>query len=373
MRAKWWEVGREMGRALRGVTRSRRLSRNLAKLMVQRLARSGSAFLGFFFAVCLVVWLLERDVEGAQITTFIDAVWFGICTISTVGYGDTYPVTTAGRTIVGLFILFTMISIGFLLTAINDVVIEVKTMEEKGLLGTEFDGHIIVCGFSPVARSAIEELLAADRDVAVICERNEDLPLAQRFGPRPNFYATAGDLDQEVMRDRLGAERARTAVVATEEDTANIIAALNLRAVNPSIRVVVAVKTEELRQTLIASGVTYVASPFELSGRLVASAAFEPEVARFVDEITTGIGGFDMQQFPAEPFAGQTVDAVRRTLIAAEGPLLVGIASWVDGSFELRPHPRQDYKIDKRDQLLVLANETNSRRMAEIFKVVQGR
>ena len=51
---------------------------------------------------------------------------------------------------------------------------------------------------------------------------------------------------------------------------------INVRSVNVNCRVIVYIKREELRQTLHASGVTYVASPFELSGRLIASAAFEP-------------------------------------------------------------------------------------------------
>lgn len=39
----------------------------------------------------------ERDAAGATITSFGTAVWWAITTVSTVGYGDTYPVTTQGR------------------------------------------------------------------------------------------------------------------------------------------------------------------------------------------------------------------------------------------------------------------------------------
>jgi voltage-gated potassium channel Kch len=46
----------------------------------------------------------ERDVEGATIESASDALWWGYVTITTVGYGDEFPVTNEGR-IVGVLLL----------------------------------------------------------------------------------------------------------------------------------------------------------------------------------------------------------------------------------------------------------------------------
>ncbi len=40
---------------------------------------------------------IEQYAPGANITTGSDAMWYVIVTISTVGYGDRYPVTNRGR------------------------------------------------------------------------------------------------------------------------------------------------------------------------------------------------------------------------------------------------------------------------------------
>jgi Ion transport protein len=40
---------------------------------------------------------IEQHAPGANITTGPDAIWYVIVTISTVGYGDQYPVTARGR------------------------------------------------------------------------------------------------------------------------------------------------------------------------------------------------------------------------------------------------------------------------------------
>ena len=45
----------------------------------------------------LVILNIEQYAQGANITSGTDAIWYVIVTISTVGYGDQFPVTNAGR------------------------------------------------------------------------------------------------------------------------------------------------------------------------------------------------------------------------------------------------------------------------------------
>ena len=58
----------------------------------------------------VLVLQFESKSPDANITTGGDALWYSIVTITTVGYGDFYPVTTAGR-ITAMFIMFAGVGI----------------------------------------------------------------------------------------------------------------------------------------------------------------------------------------------------------------------------------------------------------------------
>jgi voltage-gated potassium channel len=64
---------------------------------------SGVALL--IYAGSLAILDKERDQPGSTITSFGKAVWWSITTVTTVGYGDMYPVTVTGRVIAVLLMV----------------------------------------------------------------------------------------------------------------------------------------------------------------------------------------------------------------------------------------------------------------------------
>jgi voltage-gated potassium channel len=85
-------------------------------------SRAESTFLLTMFLVVFVVelagmfvFLAEEHAVGANIRSSGDAIWWGLVTIATVGYGDRFPVTAEGR-VVGVLLLFAGVALFSVLT-----------------------------------------------------------------------------------------------------------------------------------------------------------------------------------------------------------------------------------------------------------------
>ena len=64
-----------------------------------------------------MAFCLAEDVgEHGRVHSFFDALWWSTATITTVGYGDLFPITAAGR-IVGGITMFVGISTFAIVTA----------------------------------------------------------------------------------------------------------------------------------------------------------------------------------------------------------------------------------------------------------------
>jgi voltage-gated potassium channel len=113
------------------------------------------SWLGVMVIFCLGFFLAERDINP-DIRSPFDALWWGISTLTTVGYGDVYPRTAEGRIAasglmllgVGLFSAVTAIVSSYLISQSTETLAKdpIATIDRLGRLAR--DGMITADEFA---------------------------------------------------------------------------------------------------------------------------------------------------------------------------------------------------------------------------------
>jgi voltage-gated potassium channel len=90
------------------------------------IAAAGTLFIGAW-----LVLLFEENAKGSNIHTYPEALWWAIVTVTTVGYGDRFPITGGGRTVAVILMLVGIGLIGVLTATVASVFIKEHTDASK--------------------------------------------------------------------------------------------------------------------------------------------------------------------------------------------------------------------------------------------------
>jgi Trk K+ transport system NAD-binding subunit len=339
--------------------------------VLQRVWKFVALFLSVYFVSAVLFYFLQPR------TPFGTSLYWAIVTLSTTGYGDVVPTTPYARTMTSILLFGQIFLGGYLVSVITSTVIDESQKEALGTLGTDLKDHIVVLGYGGVGQSAVRELLTQDQRVAVVADSPDQVANIRALAPASRLFATFGSAAELDILRRVNVSVAHSVIVCTSDDATNMISALNVRSIAPAARIVVSVQRSELRDTLRSAGVTYVASPSEMGGRMCASAAFEPEVAHALEDITAADISADMQEYlltPGSPLADLTFGDAERRVREASGALLVGYArKRPDGEFDTTVNPAPDVRLKAGDAVLLLGQLANLKKFRAWFGEDQGR
>lgn len=128
-------------RLLRLLALARILNRSAANSLVGRVSTYvlGTAIMSAVLAA-IAVLDAEQDASGANITTIGDALWWSATTVTTVGYGDRYPITGEGRLIAVALMIVGIATVGAIIASITGwIVAQVESDSRAVARNTDLD------------------------------------------------------------------------------------------------------------------------------------------------------------------------------------------------------------------------------------------
>lgn len=69
-------------------------------------------------------YVVEFAAPDSKISSFGDALWWALVTVTTVGYGDIYPVTTEGKVIASFLMIIGIMILGLFISTLGSSFVE---------------------------------------------------------------------------------------------------------------------------------------------------------------------------------------------------------------------------------------------------------
>ncbi len=290
-----------------------------------------------FTGVTLIL-LVEPSAPNASIRSVGDAVWFGLVSMTTVGYGDLTPVTPLGRLVAGVMILGGIGLLGAGTTAtIASILVARRIREERGLVEIRASGHLIVCGWGQHAERVLDSLTAAGRGTSIVLVGELDIEAASDLLARyRGVRLVRGDPAVVATLERANVRHAVGAIVLGDAsrpgaDERTALVTLALKSVRPDLPVTAEALDLKGESHLRRAGADEVVTSGEFNAFLLSSAIAEPGIPAVVRPLLSqGASSLRRVAIPPE-HVGRTFGELARAMRDHDGTLLIAIVSEAKG------------------------------------------
>jgi voltage-gated potassium channel len=237
-------------------------------------------------ALILMVLILTVGTLGYMLIehwSFANALYMTIITVATVGFGEVMPLSEAGRSFTIVLIIIGVFNVGFIGTAVGQLVLEGQLRAIFGKRKMEkqvkkLKNHIILCGFGRVGRQVAGEFRRREEPFVII--ENDAAMIPEN--PEDGYIFIVGSAAEDEILDQAGIDRARAIVSTIPDDAENVYLSLTARQMNPKLFIIARADTELAKKKLVRAGANKVVCPHELGGTQMAMATLRPNVVDFM-------------------------------------------------------------------------------------------
>jgi voltage-gated potassium channel len=244
---------------------------------IQRLAR----------VILLIISILTAGTVGYHFITgvsWLDAFYFTVITMSTVGHRDITQLTTGGK-IFTIGLIFSGAGIlAYGLTTGVELLVDEKTRDYVKLFYNRrrsrgMQNHYIVCGLGRVGLAVAEELAKSEVPFLVLEREPQRVELAMSKG----WMVVVGDATDDRFLEQSGVAVAKGLISCVDTDASNLFVVVSARGFNPTLEISARVNDEANVKKFERAGASHVYSPFSLLGRRMARCMTRPRVLEILD------------------------------------------------------------------------------------------
>lgn len=244
-------------------------------------------------------FLLTEGLEGRSLPQqFGEGLWWALVTITTVGYGDITPKTTAGRVVGSVLMVGGLLSLSLVTATVASIFIERKFRRERGLESIKETDHILILGWHYDGETLLDQLLRRlPSTISVVLVNQlspEKMDSIRVKYPENEPLFVWGDYSREEVLQRANVSAALKAIIlagrqegetAADVDQRTLITSLTLKSLNPKIKILAELLRPENKPYLERAGAEQILIRGQYDSSILAGALASPGLYRVLDAL----------------------------------------------------------------------------------------
>jgi voltage-gated potassium channel len=220
--------------------------------------------------------------------SLLDSLFMTVITVSTIGYGESHQLDTAGRIFTIALIIFGTGVVGYGISSLTLMLFQgdlphyLKRRKMEKVIARIAD-HIIICGLSRTGLYTLGEIEKSGHHVVVI-EKNETV-ISHLEGRDIPYIVGDATSDENLLA--AGIKQARALITCLTSDAENAFVVVTAKSLNPQIKAISKAETAATGKKLSSVGTDKVVIPSMLGGLSMANSVIRPETQHFFETLHT--------------------------------------------------------------------------------------
>ena len=324
----------------------------------------------FRLAVVLLGVIIVYGIAGYTLIerwNLLDAFYMVIITISTVGYQEVHPLSTAGRIFTSTLIV---VGVGTMLygfgvfaeTLADNAFGNYRRERQLERSLNQLRDHFIICGYGRIGTQIVAEFEAHTVPYAVIDQTEEAV---ERLRAEGRLHIE-GDASSEELLRQAGIESARRLICAVDSDERAVYIVLSARALSPRLYILARAGRPESIRRLELAGATRTISPYRMAGHLMAELAIRPALVDVLDTLHHGESEIAVEEMLVSAGMAAVGKTIEETgLLDTSAAKLLALRRR-DGTLYVNPSP--ELRLEVGDLLIALGSEAELLKSASLLK-----